>query len=278
VGQGATLRSNGSGNAIGDSVFLIENGSSYITIRGFNIEGNNTKTGSALYGGGESQMGVAIYGASHLEISGNTISKTWGDGVYAGSNGSSHAWTDTLWVHDNTFRNIGRMAFTMNAARNWTIEGNNVDQVGMYILDIEPDYTYEGATNGMLRNNTVGAYGLTSTYSNWFAASAYNSYAAGALIDRITITGNLVTTGMPVHTNNPNGGGLNIQFSRVRTSNITVTNNTSQASFGGGSNLSETPMYFMHVDGLRVSGNVQPTGQSRPLATISDSTSVTYQP
>jgi hypothetical protein len=273
-GQGATLRANGSSTEVADSLFLIEGGSN-IAIRNFTLEGNNDKTGSALYGGGEFQMGVAIYGASGVEVGNTTIRKTWGDGVYVGP-GPSGSWSDTVWIHDNALRSIGRMAFTLNAGRNWTIENNTIDQVGMSVFMIEPDLAWEGATDGAFRHNTVGAYGLTDQFSNWLVAANNDRVALGATIRNIAIADNLVTTGMAVHPNNPNGGGLNIIVRKSRTSNISVTNNRSRAPFGGGTNLAETPMYFANVDGLRVTGNVQPTLQSRPLATISSSTGVTY--
>ncbi len=78
-------------------------------MREFTIEGSNTKTGTAIYGGGEDQQGVAIYGGTRIEVANNTIRKSWGDGVYANEKDTTHAWVDGLWVHGNTFERIGRM-------------------------------------------------------------------------------------------------------------------------------------------------------------------------
>ena len=98
-------------------------------MRNFTIEGNNPNTGTSIYDpGGENQQGVAIYGGTRIEIANTTIRKTWGDAVYADEKDTTHSWVDGLWVHDNTFRSIGRTAFTMNGARNALIERNNVDR------------------------------------------------------------------------------------------------------------------------------------------------------
>ncbi len=267
-GKGATLRATGPSKLIASSPFLLDGGNSNITIRNFIIEGNNLKTGADLYDPGqEDQQGIAIYGGSRIEISANTIRNTHGDGIYANEKDTTHTWVDGLWIHDNRLTRIGRMGVTFNAVANGIVERNRLDQIGMFVFDIEPDTSTQGARNVTFRNNTVGTYGLTPRYTNWFFASANYNVAAGAVIDGITISGNRVTGGAPSHANTPNAGGLATWIGRSRIKNVTFTNNTTTKAGRG------PVLVFEHVDGLTVTGNVQPlvTGS---LTRISDSTAV----
>jgi hypothetical protein len=266
-GNGSTLRAAGSATLIASSPFLIDGGNSDIVVKNFTIEGNNPKTGTAIFGGGEDQQGVAIYGGTRIEITNNTVRKTFGDGVYANEKDTTHSWVDGLWVHDNTFAYIGRMGLTMNGAKNALLERNSFDQVGMFVLDIEPDTSYQGATDIVFRSNTAGVWGLTPTYTNWFVAAANNNAGPGAVIRNITITDNYVSSGAPTSANTPNFGGLATWIGKSRTSNIVFTNNTTSRAGAG------AVLRFEHVDGLTVRGNVQPL-TSGSLTYIFDSTNV----
>ena len=266
-GNGATLRAYGSALSIYDSPITLADGNTDIAISDFTIEGNNTKTGTAIYGGGEDQQGIAIYGGARVEVADSAISKTWGDGVYANETTATHAWVDGLWVHGSSFYNIGRMGLTMNAVNHGLLEGNSFDQIGMFVLDFEPDTANQGATDVTFRNNTANVYGLTPKYTNWFVACA-NSIA-GSRIDGITITGNTVTGQPPASTNTPNGASISSIFARVRMSHITFTNNTGTRTGKGATG--NAVLQFAHVDGLTVGGNVQPMS-ARTMTSVSDST------
>jgi len=267
-GNGATLRANGSNTLIVSSPIVIDGANSDIAVRNFTIEGNNPRTGTSIYDpGGEAQQGVAVYGGARIEVANNTIRKTWGDGVYANEKDTTHIWTDGLWVHHNTLTTIGRIAFTMNGAKNALIERNSVDQVGGAVMDIEPDTAYQGAINVTLRDNTVGVYGMTPQYTQWFVACANNDYGPGAVVRGITITGNHVSGGAPSSANTPNAGGLATWFGKRRTADITFTNNTTTKAGAG------PVLIFEHVDGLTVTGNTQPL-TSGSLVSIRDSTDV----
>lgn len=266
-GNGATLRAMGSGSLIASSPFLIDGSNSDIVIRNFTLEGSNNKTGTDIYGGGEEQQGIAIYGSSRIEVHNTVVRKTWGDGLYANEKDTTGAWSVDLWVHDNTFERIGRMGITMNGARNALLERNTFDQVGMFVLDIEPDLPSQGAIDIVFRNNTAGVWGLTPTFTNWFVACANDNVGPGAVIRNITITGNHVTSGAPSSANTPNFGGLATWFGKNRTQNIVFTNNTTSRAGAG------AVLRFEHVDGLTVRGNQQPL-TSGPLTYIYDSTNV----
>ena len=92
IGNGATLKANGTAGTHTDTPFALWGLDTYITIKGFTIVGNNP-TGLYSSGGGtgnsENLMGVTIFGAKHVEIANNTIRNTWGDWVYVTSSETS---------------------------------------------------------------------------------------------------------------------------------------------------------------------------------------------
>jgi hypothetical protein len=270
-GNGATLRAAGSNTLNAASPIVLEGSNSDIVVRGFTIEGNNPHTGTDIYdSAAEGQQGIAMYGGTRIEITGNTIRRTWGDAVYANEKLTTHAWVDGLWVHANTITTIGRNAFTMNGAKNALLERNSIDQIGGTVMNIEPDLSTQGAINVTLRSNTVGVWGMTPVFTQHFVACANNKVAPGAVISGITVTGNVVTKGAPNSVNTNNAGGLSTWIGKDRTSNITFTNNSTTKAARG------PVLYFEHVDGLTVSGNVQPL-TSGSLASVSDSTNVTLK-
>jgi len=67
------------------------------------------------------------------------------------------------------------------------------------------------------------------------------------------------------------GASLVTIIGLARRSNIVFTNNRSLVAAAG------PVLRFAHIDGLTVTGNVQPLG-SGTLASITDSTNVIYQP
>jgi parallel beta-helix repeat protein len=253
-GNGATLRANGPA-ATQASPFRLNSGNSGIVIRYFTIIGNNPNTTTLYTAGSEDQMGVLIYGSTNIEIAHNTISHTWGDGVYVGPNVNTHASSNGIWVHDNTFSYIGRMGIAVVDGSNITVERNSFDKVGLHVFDIEPDTAWEVTAFATFRNNTVGSYGLSDKYTGYFFAA---DGAVGSTIHDVTVTGNTVT-----------GGSLLTIVHLARRQNVVFTNNTSTVRATG------PVLRFAHVDGLTVTGNVQPL-TSGGLARITDSTGVTY--
>jgi hypothetical protein len=151
----------------------------------------------------------------------------------------------------------------MNGAKNPLLEANSIDAVGASILDIEPDLSTQGVINLVLRDNTVGSWGLSPLYTMHFVACANNDYGPGATIRGITITGNHVRRGPP----NSAKGGLYSWIGKSRTSHVVFTNNTTTKAGGG------PVLRFDHVDGLTVRGNSQPV-TSGSLVSIHDSTAV----
>lgn len=267
-GRGATLRAAGPSTLIAASPILIDGANSNIAIRNFTIEGNNPRVDADQYDPSqENQQGIAIYGGSRIEIAGNLIRYTHGDGIYANEKDTTHTWVDGLWIHDNRIARTGRSGITFNAVANGLVERNRLNLIGMFVFNIEPDTSRQGARKVTYRNNTVGSYGLTPRFTNWFFASANYSVAPGAVVDGITITGNRVTVGAPSNPNTPNAGGLATWFGRSRVRNVVFSNNTTTKAGRG------PVLIFEHVDGLTVKGNVQPL-VAGALTHISDSTGV----
>jgi hypothetical protein len=264
-GNGSTLRANATGSASLSSPFRLNPGNSGIVIRDFTIVGNNPNVTTLYTAGQEDQMGVLIYGSSNIEVAHNTISHTWGDGVYVGANNSTHAPSDGISIHDNTFAYIGRQGVALIASTNVLIEHNSFDRVGIHVLDIEPDLSWQVNHHITFRNNTVGSYSWSDKYVGLFVAM---NGAGGTAPYNVTVTGNTVagnaTPGYP----GEHARGINADSSMSRAANIVFTNNTTTLPVLG------TVFVFQHVDGLTITGNVQPLA-SGSLAWISDCTSVT---
>ena len=247
-GNGATLRANNAGSTWLGGPFNVNQGNSYITIRGFTLVGSNPDTTTVYKPGQENQHGVGIWGSSHIEVANNTISHTWGDGVYVSGNDSTHVSSDSVWIHDNTFTYAGRNGIALTAGSNVTIERNSFDKVGMHVFDVEPDFTYQVNTFDVFRNNTVGSYGLSTNYVGFlFAANGI----AGSTVHDITVTGNTVT-GNPHEGYDGSPRGLNTRVTTARQRNIVFTNNTTTMAAVG------PVIYFANVDGVTVTGNTQP--------------------
>jgi hypothetical protein len=195
-----------------------------------------------------------------------TISGSWGDCLYVDETGTGNIWSDTIWFHDSSCSLAGRDGIAIVAGSHVTIERDHFDTLGMHVLDIEPNGSYRGGTYVTFRANTVGSYGLTSLYTGYFFGA---DGGPGSSVHDVTITANTVT-------GNPHDGydgsirGLNTTVEVSRRQNIIFTNNTSTQT------ISRPVLLFDHVDGLTVTGNVEPLSQGS-LTSITDSTSVTTQ-
>lgn len=264
-GNGATLRANGSGSQFHSSPLSIDQGNSYVTIQDFILIGNNPNTTTLYNGGQEDQHGVGIWGSSHIEIAHNAISHTWGDGIYISGNDITHLSSDSVSVHDNAFSYIGRMGIALTAASNVTVERNSFDKVGIHAFDIEPDYAYQVNTYDAFRDNTVGSYGLSTTFVGFLFAS---NGAAGSTVNNVTVAGNAVS-------GNPHAGydgsprGLNTYVTTAGQATIAFTNNTASIAAAG------PVLYFANVNGVTVTGNSEPL-LSGSLAKFTGCTGVVY--
>ena len=273
-GNGSILHVNGSPSSMWNDAFVLYGPTTTdIAISGFTILGNNPGTGSDMYdSSNEGQPGIGVYGALRVEIIGNTFLHAWGDGVYVGDEPTgTGTWADYLWVHANTFDYIGRNAFTVNAAQNVWLQANSIDHVGGSVLDIEPDTDTQGVDALTMSENTVGAWGMSSSqYTMHFAACASQWEGPSSTVNGVTITGNTVSGGPPNTANNVNSGGLYTWIGKpARQTAIVFTGNSTTHSHGG----SDSVMRFEHCDGLTIGSNTQPK-TAGALYAVTDCTSV----
>jgi hypothetical protein len=239
-GNGATLRSNGDS---GDFSSLIIVSGIGVTVRDFNLVGNNPTPG-VYRAGQEWAAGILTIGGSHIEIANVTVGGVYGDCLKVGSG------TDTVTFHDSMCTSVGRNGVSIISASNVTIQRVAFPMVGYCTFDIEPNLSTESARNIKFLDNTAG------TWTNSFL-SAHG--AAGSVVDGVTVSGNTVT-----------GNSLLTYVELARRQNVVFTNNTSTVTASG------PVLRFAYVDGLTISGNVQPLS-SGVLASITDSTSVSVQ-
>jgi hypothetical protein len=250
-GNGATVRSNGVSSCGRDcSLFYLWTGNTGITIRNFTLVGNSPTPG--VYDGSwEQASAITIVAGGDVEIANITVSGVGGDGLTL--SGVAPDWPDGIWFHDSHVISSGRMGVAVVAGRNVTVERVRLDTVGYHVFDIEPNDTTQGASNVRFLNNTVGSWSHPMGFL--FAADG----AAGSAVEGVTVSGNIVTEGT-----------LRADVTVARRRDVVFTNNTSNVAIAG-------PVLTMaHVDGLTLTGNVQPL-TTGVLASITDCTGVTTQ-
>lgn len=210
-------------------------------------------------------MGAAIYGGQQIELDRVNVRNTYGDGVYLS------AASRDIWVHDSTFDYLGRMGVALIAAQQVTIERNTIDHVGLIVFDIEPNQSSEVISGIHINDNTVGWYSLSGYQTNWFFSAA--TPAGRGILSNLYIERNRVTGGPMANAYNSAGkGGLATNAQHARISGLVFRDNTTTVP-GKPVDGYPAPLYFNHIDGLTVTGNVQPV-TSGPMVTIWDSTNV----
>jgi hypothetical protein len=216
-------------------------------IRDFSLVGNSPTPG--FYStSGEQAHGVRIYSSANTDLSGLTVSAVWGDCLYVAdaSNG--------VHFHDSRCVSLGLMGVAITSGSNIMVEGVRFDSIGYGLFDIEPNLASEVATNVIFRNNTAGVLNQAPGKRFFFGANG----AAGSTVSNITVTGNTISA-----------SPLDTYVTEARRKAIVFTNNASAVSTSG------PVLYFAHVDGLTVTGDVQAL-TSGALASITDCTGVTY--
>ena len=246
-GHGATIMYIGDPGQTEDySIWYDKGGGANLTFENFTLIGSSPNPG--VYAPDrEGQHGVLVQ-SSYVEVANCTISAVWGDGLFVEG-------SDSVWLHNNHVLSAGRNGLSVISGSNVTAELNAFDKVGYTTFDDEPNLSTQASTNIVFRNNTAG------TWENSFF-SVEGSHT-GAPIHGVTVSGNAVT-GASLVSIVDNGGTSTM-------SDIVFTNNRSNVVTPG------PVLRFAHVDGLTVTGNVQPLS-SGDLASILDSSRVTYGP
>jgi outer membrane biosynthesis protein TonB len=268
-GNGATLRIRGTTGGAASHGIIVENGSVDTTIRGFVLLGDNHEAGTPdVKPGGplQNQNGIAVYGSTNTLIEDVDISRVWGDCVFvAATNGIT--WADRVTFRDSTCRLTGRNGFSLIAGQHILVERVAFDEIGFMVIDIEPDTSFEGATDVTIRDNTVGEYGLSRDWEAWFFAACG---AGAAPVRDVTITNNVITGNVSAYNNRRLGLHTLIcgDEGRIR-EDFKFTNNRTTFTVPG------PVLFFNGVKGVTVTGNTQPLS-SGVLATFPGSTGVVY--
>lgn len=273
-GNGATLRAAGSASQPTDSLFALMDGDARIAIRNLTLVGNNPDAGTvdAFHGGDEHLHGFYLGGASDILIEDVAIRDVYGDCVYVGTDGGT-TWSRGITFQDSTCTGTGRHGVGYIAGRDVTVQRVAFDRIGMWVVDIEPNRSSEGADGFVLRDNTVGTYGLTDEYLAWLVSA--RAGADGAIAQNVSIVGNAIT-GNPASGYDGDPLGLNVYVDGgvgprsgwvIRDNDATIT--MSRTSHGA-------PIYMRETAGVVVADNRQPM-RAGELARFPGSTDVIYQ-
>lgn len=264
-GNGATLRM--AGCDVEDSAFLLDGTpSTRIAIRNFRMIGDNRGAGteSAFIAGCESSMGVAIYGAQDIIVSNVMISSVHGECMYIDAGGNPRGttpWAERITFRDSTCRLNGRMGVAFIAVRHVIVTRNTFDDIAISVFDIEPTRPDGGATYVTLTDNHIKDYGASPRWTPWvLEGSAYDMTTT--IVHDVTLARNRVT-GMTRSEHTGGSGGLRVKAMTERWGRFSILNNVSTVAGTG------PTMYFRHVDGLRVSDNIQPLTRG-PLVWFDD--------
>jgi hypothetical protein len=258
AGSGVTLKITGCSQADAGFAVGYSKASTGITIRGFTILGDN---GGTYKGGCEGAHGIYVGRSKNVEIANVTVRKTFGDGVYI-TDSSTGTWSDGVHIHDSRFESNGRMGIAIVGGRNVTIEDSTVDRSGIHAFDIEPNNAKGGAANVTIRDNTVGTYGICKCFG-------YSFFAVTAMRDvNLVNISNLV-----VENNRVTGGSIKSKVmggTSRRWKNVTIRNNRGSVSMSG------PAIRITNVDGVTVTGNVQPLSSGK-MTSITGSLKVSSQ-
>lgn len=264
-GNDATLRM--AGCDVEDSAFLLDGTpSTRITIRRFTMIGDNRDAGTPLayVAGCESSMGVAIYGARDIIVANVAISSMHGECLYIDAGGNPRGvtpWADRITFKDSICRLNGRMGVAIVAASHVTVTRNTFDDIAISVFDIEPTRPDGGATYISLTDNHIKDYGLSHQWTPWvLEGSAYGMTTT--IVHDVTLARNRIS-GMTRTVHNGTSAGLRVKAVTENWARFSIRDNVSTVTGSGPS------MYFQHVDGLTVSGNVQPLTRE-PLVWFDD--------
>jgi hypothetical protein len=272
-GNDATLRANGSADRPMDSLFALMTGNERITIRDFDLVGNNPNAGTkdAFRGGYEHLAGVYVGASSDILVTDMAMRDFPGDCIHIGAD-SSGTWSSNVVFQDSTCIRTGRNGVSVIAAEDVTIERVDFDEIGYMVADIEPDQPTEGAARFVFADNTVGSFGLTDQQVAWVVA-AYGG-AAGAPVSDVWVIGNTITGNPDPGFGGPLGLAVIVDGRLGPRSNIVIRDNTS--SIGVSRTVDGAPVYIRNTTGVVVSGNHQPMVRGE-FGRFPGSTEVVYQ-
>ena len=220
--------------SVANSHLWIEGGSNLV-VRRLSIRGANRRGGTddeAYVRNLENLHGIRIAGAISVEIVDVTVTNVFGDFVYIGR-AEDRAWSEDIWIHDSRFTRNGRQGIAVTAARRVVIERNQLSDMRRSTIDLEPNTRSSGVEDVFVLDNHVGPGRLR------FIASHGGGPVDRVVVARNTLRGQTFTVDVK-----PPG--------EDRRSSFFVVDNTSNSTSG------RAPLKFFRIDGLVVSGNIQP--------------------
>jgi len=233
-----------------------------LVIRNLTIEGFNPEAGtsSAHELGWEHGHGIAVFGAQRVTLAPNvTVRNVSGDGIYITGSalpGGAFQWADSVTARGCRIERNGRMGVAVtDGARNVVIFGCVLDQIALYVFDIEPNgHVFEGvaagAENVRFSDNTVGTYGIDSDLTPWLFAGTGDGPQRNVEFSRNVVAGGALRIGVW----NVAGSGR---------SEFRIVDNRSAVPAAGHT------MEFSGVDTLAVTGNTQPLSSGSLVSTSS---------
>jgi hypothetical protein len=257
-GNGATLRPTGQTDNANNSAFALWGSNTDITIRNFTVIGQNSRPGVYNSATNENRFGILVWGGARVEIANVTMLNIWADYVGLGgqlpSSGSDMIESDDIWIHDSNMTGGGRMGISAVATTHVLIERNTFDLTAWSTLDIEPN-TFDNEVGWITFRDNIIKRGGSGPSTDPAFVSARGGVNTPNVHD-ITITGNRTNGTLRTDIDHPS-----------RRRNVVFAQNVALTSESG------PVLKFAYIDGLTVSGNVQPL-TSGSLASITGSTSV----
>lgn len=219
-------------------------GSTNIAIHDFHLIGNDGSPGT-FTSGQEAQANLEMTGVTNLEIYNVTGEAAPGDFIFFED-------VTNVWVHDVHGITAGRNGVSVISGTNILVERSAFDTCGYVTFDVEPNTSSQASVNVTFQDCTAITFG-----NLFFAAEGTHT---GALIHAITVQ-RCHITGKALLTLVDNGGA-------ARMTNFVFKDNVSPISHSG------PVVTFRHIDGLTISGNVQPLSSGSFASISPDCTSV----
>jgi hypothetical protein len=261
VGTGSTIQLRTSGASNFSSGFFLQD-SDHITIRGFDVDGGNTATGTTGAAAAVNEhinAAVVRAGSSFVEFDRVNWDRLHGFGIILSDDGRPGDWPEDVSIHDSVIRG-GEMGVAVVAGRRVQIVRNRITDTVYTAIDLEPDQAQHGFQSVLISNNDVTRYSWGQTMTSWFVAADPADAVLGTVVmDGLTITGNRVHVGAATANNgNYDGlGGLGIRSDKSNLKrNVVITNNTTTDT--DTQSASRGVIYLANVANLTITGNRQP--------------------
>jgi hypothetical protein len=211
-----------------------------ISFENMTIEGNSAAAcnPSSSY---EWQFGIAYNGTQGGTVNNVTVDDVYGDFVETQDNGSTYSLpTTNILIENSTFNGAGRMGIGVTDASGVTVKNNSFDNACGWMVDIEPDTSWEYGQNVYVIDNTLGTVQLGMVV-NYGSSSPANS-------GNIVVTGNTMTQVPQTTETTVQFGGVGLGTSPQARSGVTFNNNYVLA--GGGSGVE-----FNYVNNVTMENN-----------------------